>query len=39
MKREVERRARAEGVTANEFVRRAVEQALKPTAKALANNS
>jgi hypothetical protein len=39
MKREVERRARAEGVTANEFVRRAVEQALRPTAKALDNNS
>ena len=28
MKRRVERRAQTEGVTANEFIRRAVEQAL-----------
>jgi len=28
MKRKVERRARTEGVTANEFIRRAVERAL-----------
>jgi Ribbon-helix-helix protein, copG family len=38
MKRRVERRARTAGVTANEFIRRAIEQALGPTAKALANN-
>jgi hypothetical protein len=37
MKRNVQRRARTEGVTANEFIRRAVEQALGPTAKAPAN--
>jgi hypothetical protein len=38
MKRRVERQSRTEGVTANEFIRRAIEQALGPTANALANN-
>jgi hypothetical protein len=38
MKRGVERRARTEGVTANKFIRRAVEQALVPRVEALANN-
>jgi hypothetical protein len=37
MKRTVERRARTEGVTTNEFIRRAIEQALGPSTKALAD--
>jgi Ribbon-helix-helix protein, copG family len=38
MKRKLERRSRTEGVTTNEFIRRAIEQALGPTVNALAIN-